>query len=339
MRGSKALTAVSLLLLLAALTTALEASPPEAITYGQTLQREITPATDVDTFTFTGQTGEVITIRVTVSDGSLDPRVILDGPGMPFPLEQWAPSYVQIDYTLPANGTYTIEVSDHDSVYTGDYTLALDRFFPLTGLETVVDFGDPIVPIIDPEGKIRHYIFYALGSDDITITASAGTNSVGKVELWSPSGVFLGSTACYYPAFTGELGSAGWYHMIARWGTGSFEIDLVRNGKPLVETVLNQTTFHTGQQLQVSLHVVNGPDPQTVDVRSWLVAPNGSVVKLLTAPGQYVPADANVTIPVFNHMFIGGEPVGTYRVCARLMQPITGYTWSLDESDTFSFSP
>ena len=338
MKGSKALIVVSFLLLLPGLATALEASPPEAITYGQTLQRDITPDTDVDTFTFTGQTGEVITIRLTVSAGDLDPQVVLDGPGMPFPLEQWDHSYVQIDYTLPTNGTYTVEVTDHN-VYGGDYTLALDRFFPLTGLETVVDFGDPIVPIIDPEGEIMHYIFYALGSDDITITASPGTNGLGKVELWSPSGVFLGDTACYYPPLTAELGSAGWYHIIARWAIGSFEIDLARNGKPLVETVLNQTTFHTGQQLQVSLHVVNGPDPQTVDVRSWLVAPNGTVVRLVAAPGQYVPADANATIPVFSHTFTGGEPAGTYRVCARLMKPITGHSWSLDESDTLAFSP
>lgn len=318
------------------------ASLPESINYGQTLQRAILPSTDVDIFTFVGAIDDVVTIRVT-RDSSLQPRVILKSPsGAPL-MDRWGTDWVKMEYTLPQNGTYSIEVSSH--AFEGNYTLVPDRLSPSTGSETVIDFGEQVSPYIWPIGGIVHYVFYAFGSDLVNLRVFMGPNWFGEAELWSPSGLFLGNATCsgYVESpLTTELGSAGWYHLIAHSGlnTGNFYMTLERNGKPLVETVLSGNSFHTGGKLQISLHMLNGPNPETVELRSWVEKPSGGDLVQVPHPATYSLAPwADVTIPVVTYTFKGNEPTGTYRVGARLLEPVSGYSWSMDESDTFSFSP
>ena len=72
-----------------------------------------------DNFTFTGGTGDVVTIRVRKTSGTLIPYLELYDPsnnriGNPSP---------QIDATLAASGTFRILVRDQNNTRTGDYVV------------------------------------------------------------------------------------------------------------------------------------------------------------------------------------------------------------------------
>ncbi len=340
-RTGGAAVVACLLWLTAGLATATCASPPEEIYYGQTVQREIDTPEDIDTFFFWCR-WEGFTVRVTRDGGSLEPRVrVLRGDGS-VAVDRNGEYWVQISTGL-GRETVTIEVSSRNGT-TGRYTLVLERTDPATGAQR--DFGDPIAVNIWPRGAVQHYIFPALGSDLVTLQVTDGI--YGAVELLSPTGQYLGVA---WDDLWGnvpleiELVEAGWYQLIARsadydhrMATGTFYVSLERHGKPLVEVFLNQTSFQTGEELQVSLHVVNGPDPQEVEVRCYVEQPDESLRQLVSVPTQWLPAHADVTVPVLSYTFNGSEPAGTYLVGARLMEPITAHSWSLDEK-TFSFAP
>ncbi len=106
----------------------------------------------------------------------------------------------------------------------------------------------------------------------------------------------------------------------------------------MVEVLLNQTSFQTGEQLEASLHVINGAAPQDVEARVWVETPDGAIAWNLTVPRRSLAPHADVTVPVLNYFFAGTEPAGTYLVGARLMEPVTGHSWSADEK-AFSFAP
>lgn len=98
-----------------------------AITCGQTLLGEISVLEETDTFTFTAQAGEVVSIttaEVTDPSGSFQPTWQL-----------FAPDGHQVGFTcfgqcesepLPANGTYTIKVFDSSDNATGFCNLNLN---------------------------------------------------------------------------------------------------------------------------------------------------------------------------------------------------------------------
>ena len=101
---------------------------------------DISPASDVDTFTFVANQND--TIRVIVDGTAIfDPRLEIIGPSGPPALEDQfcssgcCPSScsVSVDTTLPEDGTYTLIISDQGTDEEGTYVLQLERNAPPIG--------------------------------------------------------------------------------------------------------------------------------------------------------------------------------------------------------------
>jgi hypothetical protein len=109
-----------------------------AIAYGQTLNGEITNDGFLRTYSFTGASGEIVTITAKSADGKLDMYVDLlgvDGTRIAAnddaKLAGSAPTDAQIgSFRLPSNGTYTIRVTRfgrETTSATGAYTVTLAK--------------------------------------------------------------------------------------------------------------------------------------------------------------------------------------------------------------------
>lgn len=109
-----------------------------AIQYGQTLNGEITNDGFLRAYSFTGASGEVVTITARSIDGSLDMYVDLlgvDGSRIAANDDAKLPGAPATDaqiksYRLPSNGTYTIRVTRfgrETSKATGTYSLLLEK--------------------------------------------------------------------------------------------------------------------------------------------------------------------------------------------------------------------
>ena len=81
----------------------------------------------VDSFTFNGEAGQWVVIRMSRESGSLVPRISLYAPDGSSETWAWASPNVEIDHQLLQSGVYTIAVRDHYGTATGDYSLSLTK--------------------------------------------------------------------------------------------------------------------------------------------------------------------------------------------------------------------
>jgi hypothetical protein len=108
---------------------------------------------------------------------------------------------------------------------------------------------------------------------------------------------------------------------------------------PSVRIILNQDVFYTDDTLIISAHVVNGPDPVNVEVKTWINLPSGDQVSILDPYFTFtVEPYADFTGEIFSYTFSGGELSGDYNAGGRLLNPISGRELSVNV-ESFSFSP
>jgi hypothetical protein len=107
-----------------------------AIQIGDTVQGSIPAKSAGIRYTFSAQAGAVITIRMSRTDGDLDPVVILFGPDeTELVRNDDAPKPTNRDarienFTLPASGTYTIlatRFQEEIGLSAGEFSLKLER--------------------------------------------------------------------------------------------------------------------------------------------------------------------------------------------------------------------
>lgn len=108
---------------------------------------------------------------------------------------------------------------------------------------------------------------------------------------------------------------------------------------PLLEIVLNKTSFRTGEELIVSAKVTSEAKPVNTEVRVWARLPSGPSVPLLTLHTQPIAARTNVMAELLRYRFSGIEASGFYAVNARMFE--TGQLEFIDDefSKGFNFSP
>jgi hypothetical protein len=79
---------------------------------------------DLDSFTFVGNTGDVVQLRLTdVAATAFIPRLYLYGPTGALVATTWNYDVAVLNVNLPAAGTYTVIAADYYGTGTGDYTL------------------------------------------------------------------------------------------------------------------------------------------------------------------------------------------------------------------------
>lgn len=166
------------------------AAPPQQDQAIQTLQfnqptkGQISNDAFRQVYTFTGHSSDVISLTLTVTNGSLVPMLILtDGQGALLTRDLSAGSANIQSWTLPADGPYFVIASrfgQDQGTTTGSYTLLLRRVaVSLTPTNvataisgpslTLLHYGDSLVGSIDRQYE-QSYVFSAQRGDLITVT-------------------------------------------------------------------------------------------------------------------------------------------------------------------------
>jgi hypothetical protein len=102
------------------------------LSFGQAVSG-VLGAGDLKSYVFQGKAGDRISIRASQAPATtvLYVQVRLFDPEGAELREEWAPSVAEIQVlVLPADGVYTIVISDFYGTSAGEYTLTLDRFAP-----------------------------------------------------------------------------------------------------------------------------------------------------------------------------------------------------------------
>jgi len=164
---------VSLLLLTAMLPVA--AQEGRQLNYGDTVGGTISNSAYRQAYYFQGRQGDVISARMEVVDGALDPFLVLtdnagnvlvtsddgDGSGAVIPLLE-----------IPEDNYYFLIATRFGhglGVTEGDYELSLDRVGVLSGAGTFLNYGDAVVGSIDVQTPQVAYTFEARRGDIINV--------------------------------------------------------------------------------------------------------------------------------------------------------------------------
>ena len=213
------------LLLFIALFLAKEANSQTPITYGETITGTISVDGKIDTYTFSGSSGDIVIIRMTESTyGSseqMEPYVELYNPTGQLIADSSDASQVNIFMELPATGTYTILASD---TYPGDdygnYAIFIQRSFD-PGLADTLDYGETVAADISTEGDIDTYTFSGSAGDKVIIRMTESTYGSSEqmepyVELYNPTGQLIAdSSDASQVSITYNLQLSGYYTILA----------------------------------------------------------------------------------------------------------------------------
>ena len=161
----------------------------EPISFGVTKTASIDVAGEVDTYTFTGSTGDGIDIRITRTSGSLWPGITLFGPSGKEIKRAYDSSKTEILYTLTESGTYKILVDNGISTtYTGDYSIFVQNVNNPKNAKPV-DFGNTAMGSLDIPGSIDTYSFTGGQGDAVVIRITRTSGSLWPgITLFGPSG-------------------------------------------------------------------------------------------------------------------------------------------------------
>ena len=333
-----------------------EGQEPTPINYGEhTNNCQIDNITDMDRFGFFGSEGEQI--RVIVSETTTSAIELY--------LEIWDPDGLQIantapggnilvDLTLEKTGSYLIGIRENGANETGGYMLQLERVFPIN-TPVGISYDFPENDVINHITDMDFYIFEGETNDNIRVIVSETTTSAIELylEIWDPDGLQIANTAPGGNILVDlTLGKSGTYLIGIRENganeTGGYEVEVqclmlscpdLLLPSPVIDITLNQNVFVTGDTLIISAHVINGPNPTTIEVKTWINLPDGNDMSILD-PHLTLTVDpnANFTAEIFSYTFDGSEPSGDYNVGGRFINVNSGRQHSLD-IESFSFSP
>jgi hypothetical protein len=161
----------------------------ENIDFGVTKTASIDIAGEVDTFTFTGNTGDGIDIRITKTSGNFWPRITLFGPSGKEIKRSYDPITTEILYVLTEPGTYKILVDNGISAaYTGDYSIFVQIVNNPKNTKSV-EFSNTVTGSLDIPGSIDTYSFPGSVGDEVVfrITKTSG-NFWPRITLYGPNG-------------------------------------------------------------------------------------------------------------------------------------------------------
>jgi hypothetical protein len=164
----------------------------EGIACGQTLARSIAAVGESDTFRFTGEIGDAVSITAQETGG-----------GIGACWELYDPDGIslggvcgQAERTLSETGEHTIRVHDNGDMETGTYDLHLVFVSDATGsCAEAVACGQPLPRGIGTVGESDTFQFTVESGEALSITTQETAGFVNACwELYDPDGVSLGGT-------------------------------------------------------------------------------------------------------------------------------------------------
>ncbi len=143
------------------------------------------------TYPFDGLRGDVITVRLTVTSGDLDPILtILDSSGAILVLRDDAPgggrSLTLDSIRVPASDRYTVIVSrfgDRIGTTTGDFTLTVERIGVSSISGSALRYGDSVYNEISNVNPIIYYSFRGQAGDVISVRMRQATGDLDPALL------------------------------------------------------------------------------------------------------------------------------------------------------------
>ncbi|MFA5272135.1 MAG: Ser-Thr-rich GPI-anchored membrane family protein [Candidatus Omnitrophota bacterium] len=200
-----------------------------ATSYGQTISGSIAVAGEKDEFTFSGASGDVVTIRFAKATGNLNPYLeLLDPQGN---LITYSNSG-SLDATLSATGTFKFSVRDYNNTSTGNYNLSIQCLNNPVGTITL-SAGQTASGNVDSFSKIVTYKFTATANDIVYVVFTPLTPTSGNFdlnfELYDSSGAKVGEFTTW-PMFNTKVTTTGSFYLLvtdnSRDGTGTYELTM-----------------------------------------------------------------------------------------------------------------
>jgi hypothetical protein len=161
----------------------------EPIDFGVTKTASIDVAGEVDTYTFSGNTGDGIDIRITKSTGDLYPRITLFGPSGKEIKREYGSATAEILSTLTESGSYKILVDNGiATTFTGDYSLFIQNVNNPKNAKPVI-FSNTATGSLDIPGAVDTYSFTGSKSDQVVIRITKTSGDLyPRITLFGPTG-------------------------------------------------------------------------------------------------------------------------------------------------------
>ena len=262
----------------------------------QTQSGSIVAPGQEDIYTFSGNSGDSVTILMAASGSSTDPQILLHGPdGSVLISAQTQGDSVTISaYVLPSGGLYSIVCRSWDGDHTWAYGVSLFISGQPLVLTPDVDGG----PIANTQtgmgtvglGDLDVWTFDGEAGDSVTILmAASGILHDPQVELHGPDGSVLTSVHSDGDSVTISayvLPSGGLYSIVCRSWDGdhtlAYGVSLFISGQPLVLTPDTDGGFIADSETK------SGAIDPYGDLDAWRFSacPDDSVTILMAASGS-----------------------------------------------------
>ena len=216
--------------------------------FGSTHSGDITHYGEYQSYSFSGNSGDAIFSRMS-STWSSDPNIKIYSPDGSQLISKSGYENVELNITLPSNGTYTLLAGDLNGLNSGSYGVFLQRVNN-PGNATPFSFGSTLTGNISFNGEYQSYSFSGKSGDIIYSRMSSTWRSDPNMKLYSPDGIQLISRSGYdYVEFNITLPSNGTYTLLAGdlngLNSGSYGVFLQRVNNPG-----NATPFSFGSTLK-----------------------------------------------------------------------------------------
>jgi hypothetical protein len=163
------------------------------INYGDCFQSSLSLSGEIDTYMFTGNKDDIITVRMGWISGSFSPQIEVYAPNGSLLKRVDDLFTARIDtLRLPASGFFSVLAMDRpNGTRTGDYGLSLQRTFN-TGKATAITYGATVQDTILISGCMNAYTFLGNKGDVITVRMAWTSGSLSpQVEVYAPNGSLL----------------------------------------------------------------------------------------------------------------------------------------------------
>jgi hypothetical protein len=297
--------------MLAVLPTSAQTITP--IRYGDTVTGTITDDNQYVIYSFNASAGDIVTITMVATSGSLDPILLLftDDSNMAFAGND--------DAEVPVEGTYNSQISQtvipRDGVYfieakryggTGNFRLDLELVGSLWDYTpSVLDGGTSYSGSLSNDTPFSYYEFSGAAGDAVTISMSADGGTLDpQLYLYSPNNVLLqanddATEASGDSQIVYTLAESGTHQVVAlRFnGYGTYSLDFATTGTG--STIDSVPALSDGASLQYGDSVRGTIDDVNFEERYTFSGTAGDVVTITMV------ADAGTNLDSYLYLYEG----------------------------------
>jgi hypothetical protein len=264
--------------------------PSSPIAFGATVQCSIAAPAEQDTFTFTGQGGDRVYLRVVdLSDNAFQPKIELSGPsGLICSVN--GSLLAEADCTLSDAGTnsYNVIVSDFFGVTTATYGIYVQRTNAPTSA-TTIGLGDTLSGAISSQPEMDAYTFTSSGGDRVLlrfVDLVAGEFRP-EIRLYGPTGLICSNSGSVLAQVDCVLSGAGTNSYALLVGdfsgsaTGSYGVHIQKTNTPPIATSISP-----GQTIAGRIAAIPATKAHTF---TGLAGTMATVTMIAPLPGSFRP--------------------------------------------------